>query len=283
MMSRLRDVLASIEGDLAIAVSGGVDSMTLATAAQRWLPGRARMFHAISAAVPPAATQRVRDFAKRESWDLVVIDAGELDDPDYLANPADRCYFCKRGLYGGIIDALKEHGAGQILAGTNLDDLGDFRPGLRAAKERGVRHPFVEAHMPKAEVRALAGELGLADLAKLPAAPCLASRVETGLAIEPRQLRAIDRVERIVCAELEAAGLTPSAVRCRVRPLSIELAINTECLDLISPTLRAHINKEAISAWGPDTPILEWRAYEMGQSFLANRAMRKRYRLSISQ
>ena len=113
------------------------------------------------------------------------IDAGEFADPRYRANPVNRCYFCKHNLYGTIATRFE----GTILSGTNTDDLGDFRPGLKAADEHRVRHPFVEAGLAKSDVRALARELRLDDLAELPAAPCLSSRVETGIAVEPVALR----------------------------------------------------------------------------------------------
>ena len=176
--------------DAAIAVSGGVDSLTLATAA--YDAGLAPLVvHGKSPAVPEAATARVRDFADRQGWRLQVVDAGEFGDPRYRANPINRCYFCKSNLYA-MIASLSQ---GTILSGANLDDLGDYRPGLRAAAERNVRHPFIEAKMTKAAVRSLARRLQLPELASLPASPCLSSRVETGIAIDSSELSLIDRTE----------------------------------------------------------------------------------------
>jgi uncharacterized protein len=192
---------------LTIAVSGGVDSMTLAHAAHRRLSD-VTMVHAVSPAVPEHATARVRAHAARKGWRLIVTGAGEFDDPRYRANPVDRCYFCKTNLYGRIAAVTDT----PIASGANLDDLSDYRPGLTAAAEHGVVHPYVLAGMNKAAVRALARNYGLDDLSELPAQPCLASRVETGLAIRAEDLAFIDRMERLL-----APGLPAGAdLRCRI-------------------------------------------------------------------
>ena len=120
--------------------------MTLATLAHRLLgAGRVAMVHAVSPAVSPEATARVRRYAEIEAWDLTVLDAGEFADADYLRNPVNRCYFCKTNLYGTIARVTPR----QILSGANTDDLGEYRPGLDAAREHGVRHPYVEAEIDK--------------------------------------------------------------------------------------------------------------------------------------
>ncbi|EWY41163.1 potassium-transporting ATPase subunit A [Skermanella stibiiresistens SB22] len=194
--------------DLVIAVSGGVDSMTLAHVAHRFSASSVAMLHAVSPAVPPHATARVRAHAEREGWALTVSDAGEFADPRYRANPVDRCYFCKSNLY----DRIRAVTDGTVASGTNLDDLGDYRPGLKAAAQRGVVHPFVEAGIDKATVRALARLHGLDDLAELPAQPCLSSRVETGIAIDADDLAFVDRVETAVAALMPAGA----SVRCRI-------------------------------------------------------------------
>ncbi|GIK79740.1 MAG: TIGR00268 family protein [Alphaproteobacteria bacterium] len=191
--ARLLDVLKSYD-DLAIAISGGIDSMTLAFVAHRFLATPPTMVHAVSPAVPGEATLRIRDYARREGWHLLLVDAGEFADPSYRANPLNRCYFCKSNLY----DRMRGLSFAIIASGTNLDDLGDFRPGLKAAQERRVVHPFVEAGIRKADIRALARYHGLTDIAELPAQPCLASRVETGIRIEADDLAFIDAAERHV-------------------------------------------------------------------------------------
>jgi uncharacterized protein len=204
-----------------IAVSGGVDSMTLAILAGRTLGNRATMLHAVSPAVPAEATGRVRWVAGREGWVLHLVDAGEFGDEAYLANPYDRCFHCKTHLYA----ALAGLGQGTTLSGTNTDDLGDYRPGLRAASNHGVRHPFVEAGVDKRGVRALCRSLGHPEIAELPAAPCLSSRVETGIRIEAGMLAFVHQVEH----ELGEA-LRPEAVRCRVRPGAVAVELDEPAL-----------------------------------------------------
>lgn len=214
--SRLVGVLRQYP-DLAIAVSGGVDSMTLAFIAHRFLDKAPTMVHAVSPAVPAEATLRIRDFAAREGWRLSLVDAGEFADPAYRANPVDRCYFCKSNLYrriGGL-------SAGTIASGTNLDDLGDFRPGLKAADEQHVVHPFVEARIGKSGIRALAHLHGLTDIAELPAQPCLASRVETGIRIDADDLAFIDMTERHIRRHVPAQA----NVRCRLTAAGVMIEI----------------------------------------------------------
>ena len=193
---------------LTVAVSGGVDSMTLAFIAHRFARGQVSVVHAVSPAVPAEATARVESYAAREAWGFTKVDAGEFNDPSYRSNPRDRCYFCKSCLYDRI-GALAE---GAIASGANLDDLDDYRPGLRAAAERRVVHPFIEGGIDKVGVRALARRHGLTDLAELPAQPCLSSRVETGIVIDPSALAFIDRVEQA----LRAAIPRSVTLRCRI-------------------------------------------------------------------
>ena len=250
-------------GRVAVAVSGGVDSMTLAVVAHRVLGASATMVHAVSPAVPADATERVERYARREGWRLVRIDAAELLDARYVANPVNRCYFCKTNLYSTIAPLA---GAGvTIVSGTNTDDLGDFRPGLAAAAEHSVRHPYVECGIGKPAIRAIATRLGLDDLAELPAAPCLSSRVETGIAIDPDVLKAIDACERLVRDVTGAA-----TVRCRVRRDAVVVELDDTALaDLEAPRRAALAGEvdERMTAAGVSR-VLRFEPYRMGSAFL---------------
>jgi uncharacterized protein len=265
-MTAGRDSLHALERHLdgfervAVAASGGVDSMTLAVVANRRLRG-VDVFHAVSPAVPAEATSRVREHARREGWRLQVVDAGEFADDDYLTNPVDRCYFCKRNLYDAIVPLT----SAMVVSGANVDDLGDYRPGLVAARERAVRHPFVDAGIDKAGVRAIARYLRLDDLAELPAAPCLSSRVETGIAIDPRVLAVIHRVERRLRDELN-----PATARCRVRAAGVAVELDSDTLDALSPDARADVCEWVTEAWrahGEERPV-RLEAYRQGSAFL---------------
>ncbi|HEY7758738.1 MAG TPA: hypothetical protein VIA64_04905 [Burkholderiales bacterium] len=259
-LAALASVLTGMRA-IAVAVSGGVDSLTLATHAHRLLPQRVTMFHAVSPAVPDEGTQRTRALAEREGWALHVIDAGEFGNPEYMRNPVNRCFYCKISLYG----AIRPHTDAQIVSGTNLDDLGEYRPGLIAAQHHGVRHPFVEAAMTKQRVRALARELGLPEIAELPASPCLSSRVETGIAIDPAVLGAIHAAERLV-----SDTLRPKTVRCRVRAGAVVIELDAAALAVLDEMRRAALSEQIVERFRPAgvrTPV-RFESYRTGSAFL---------------
>ena len=259
-MARLRRSLLDA-GDAAIALSGGVDSLTLAAFAVTVMGERVRLVHAVSPAVPAVATVRVKAFAERRGACLTVLNAGEFSDEAYRANPANRCYFCKSHLY----DAIQSRFKMMVLSGTNFDDLGDFRPGLQAARERGVRHPFVEAGLTKARVRELARHMGLEDIAELPSAPCLSSRVETGIRIEAAALAVVDAVESELRQTIE-----PQTVRCRVRRDGVVIELDQASLDRLSADQR-RVWIDRISARATAAGLkglVDFEAYRQGSAFL---------------
>ncbi len=231
---QVADALTSL-GSVAVAVSGGVDSMTLAHVAHRTIGHHAVMYHAVSAAVPGEATLRVRRHAEHAGWNLEELDAGEMRDERYLANPVDRCFWCKTDLYDRIARATDA----VIVSGTNIDDLGDYRPGLRAADDHKVRHPYVDAGVDKSGVRAIARELGLDDLSELPAAPCLSSRIETGIRVTPHRLSTVERVEQLLHDRVGDRY----DVRCRIRAsgvvIELDRALVADAATRHGPAVRA--------------------------------------------
>ncbi len=204
-------LLTTREGPLFIAMSGGIDSLTLMTVAARVRVDPTIAMHAVSAAVPVEATERCRKLANQHGWQLQEIDALEFEDTNYVNNPLNRCYYCKSSLFNAITACQDASGQATIATGTNTDDLGDFRPGLKAAAEYKVWQPYVDAGVNKADIRFIAREEGLGELSALPAAPCLSSRVETGISINANDLRLIHQVEKLI------TGITePGDIRCRI-------------------------------------------------------------------
>jgi uncharacterized protein len=192
-LSELEATLAEVPSAM-VAFSGGVDSSVVAAAASRVLGERAVAVTAVSAALASGELDGARAVARAIGIEHQVVATHELSREGYRRNERDRCYHCKVELYA-VLDALAERrGLAVVLSGANADDLGDWRPGLRAAAERGVRHPLVEAGLGKAEVRAVARELGLPNAAK-PASPCLSSRLPYGTPVEVPTLRQVDRAE----------------------------------------------------------------------------------------
>ena len=191
-------------GRVLLGYSGGVDSALLAVVARQALgPERFLAVVGRSASYPEAQWQSAVQLARRHDVPLLEVDTGELADPRYLANPTNRCYFCKTELWTRLGELARARGFDTIIDGTNADDLGEHRPGLRAAEEHGVRSPLAELGWSKAAVRDASRALGLPTW-DAPAAPCLSSRVAYGLEITPGRLRQVEDGE----AYLRALGVT---------------------------------------------------------------------------
>lgn len=194
-----------------VALSGGVDSAVVAAAAVRALGDGARAVTGDSPSVPRAELAAAVRLAQVIGICHSVVRTAEFEDPDYLKNDGSRCYYCKSELYGAIALEARE----VLVSGANLDDVGDYRPGLTAAAERGVRHPLQEAGFTKDDVRRLARDWNL-PVADKPASPCLSSRVAPGVAVTPERLGRIEAAE----AYLRSLGVFD----CRVRHHEGDLA-----------------------------------------------------------
>ena len=182
-------------GRLAVAYSGGIDSTVVAQAAHEALGDAAIAVTAVSDSLATGELEEAQALARRIGIRHRVIRTEEFADPNYLRNNPDRCYFCKSELYGRLAGLLKELEVDTIASGANTDDLGDHRPGMRAASEHGVRHPLQECGLSKADVRALAKAWDLPTWDK-PATPCLSSRIAYGEDVTTEKVRMIDQAEQ---------------------------------------------------------------------------------------
>ncbi|MCM8775414.1 MAG: ATPase [Candidatus Omnitrophica bacterium] len=281
-LARLKIILNGM-GPRLVACSGGLDSLLLSVLSARIAPEKTLIAHALSPAVPWEATERVQHFAVLEHWNLQCVAAGEFEDPQYLKNPRNRCYFCKWNLYrrlnqfryfrsvnGGRgkfeIPQNGTQGGGescQILSGANLDDLGEYRPGLDAAKEYNVRHPFIEAEICKDEIRAICRIMGL-PFAELPASPCLSSRIYTGTEVTPERLRMVEALEN----ELrKRAGI--QVVRCRVRGHEVLIEVTQKDRWKLDRIFMEAFRKEMLANYpGLSDISLDPLCYQPGRAFV---------------
>jgi uncharacterized protein len=191
-------------GRVLLGYSGGVDSALLAVIGTRVVgPHRFLAVIGRSASYPEAQWQVAMDVARRFAVPILELDTRELDDPRYVANAPDRCYFCKTELWTRLGGLARARRFDVVIDGTNADDVGEHRPGLRAADEHGIHSPLAELGWTKADVRTASRSLGIPTWAA-PAAPCLSSRVQYGLAVTPERLHQIEAGE----AFLRSLGVT---------------------------------------------------------------------------
>jgi uncharacterized protein len=224
-------------GSVLVAYSGGLDSAFVLAVAHRVLGERAVALTAVSPSLPAREREDAERIARELGVQHELVESDEIHNPDYAKNPSDRCFHCKSELYGITARRSAALGIEHVVNGTNLDDLGDYRPGLEAARRAGVRSPLVEAGLHKEEVRALARELGL-DFWDKPAAACLSSRIPYGTAVTPERLAQVERLEDA----LHGLGLRQVRVRYHDALARIEVAS--------AEMERAFARREAIVAAG---------------------------------
>ncbi|MDR2349097.1 MAG: ATP-dependent sacrificial sulfur transferase LarE [Deltaproteobacteria bacterium] len=184
-------------GSVAVAFSGGVDSTFLMSQSQKVLGERAAAVTGRSLSFPPRELRAAMDFTSRRGIRHIFVDSEELELPGFSDNPPDRCYLCKRELFGKIKTVARENGYEHVIEASNKDDEGDYRPGLAAVRELGVLSPLRDAGLTKDEIRALSKEENLPTWDK-PSFACLASRFPYGERITPEELRKLDRAEEFL-------------------------------------------------------------------------------------
>jgi len=201
LAAKEQKLLASLKtlGSVIVAYSGGADSAYLAWAALRSLDAAAVAITADSASLPESHKADAEAFARDHGIRHEYIETREFDNPDYVANNPDRCFHCKDELFTRLDEVARERGIAHVVYGVNVDDLGDYRPGQRAAKLHEVKAPLVEAGLTKAEIRELSKRAGLATWDR-PASACLSSRIPYGTPVTIQNVRTVDRGEDAIRA-----------------------------------------------------------------------------------
>jgi uncharacterized protein len=242
-----------------VGYSGGVDSTYLAVVAREVL-GRDNVLAVLgrSASVPAAQSKSAIAVAEQHDVPLRIIGTGEVEDARYAANPVNRCYFCKSVLWTELVPLARERGIAVVVDGTNADDVSEYRPGAKAAREQGVESPLAEVGLTKAEIRALSHHRNLATWSQ-PSAPCLASRIPYGTPVTIERLGEVERAE----AALRALGIDGD-LRVRHHGDLARVELESAIIDTwLEPTNAARLSA-AVRAAGFERVALDLRGFRSG-------------------
>lgn len=254
---QMKEILRSLKR-VAVAFSAGVDStFVLKVAIDTLGPENVVAVTARSDSLARAEFDEACALADKMGAEHVVIETEEFKDPNYLSNPVNRCYFCKSELYGKLDGFITERGLAAAVNGINADDYGDFRPGIQAGKEHGVRAPAAEAGLTKDDIRVLSERFGLPTYDK-PASPCLSSRVQYGEAITPEKLKQIERSE----AFLHSLGFRECRVRHHNNMARVELPAD-RLDEALRPEVRTRIDN-ALREFGYAYVAIDLRGFRSG-------------------
>ncbi|MFC1650423.1 ATP-dependent sacrificial sulfur transferase LarE [Candidatus Latescibacterota bacterium] len=217
-LNKLKEILRKTEG-CAVAFSGGVDSTLLLAVAREVLGEKCLAVIATAPIFSERESNKAIEWVNKQNIPYIIVNAEELEIPDFTANNKDRCYHCKKEVFGKIIERASSLGLNYVADGTNADDTGDYRPGLKASSELGVLKPMLDAGLTKNEIRAISNEIYHLPTADKPSMACLASRFPYGSPITSEKLKQVDDIERF----LDSAGFRIYRARHHGDILRLEL------------------------------------------------------------
>lgn len=246
-------------GSVVVAFSAGVDSTVVAKAAALACGEKAVAATALSPSLASGELDQARELAEMIGIRHEIVETGEFSNPAYLANPGNRCYFCKTELYGHLGSLADQLGFNVVVNGANLDDQGDYRPGMAAAVENSVASPLIDAGFSKADVRELAKSWSLPVWDK-PATPCLSSRIAYGVEVTPTRVRMIDAAEQFLS---QLTGEKELRVRLEYQDLA-RIEVPVVCLAMIAAPATSGLIVEKLQSLGFRSVTLDLQGFRSG-------------------